>query len=765
MNGTGREPERLPILIERARRRGFAGLVLDGVDVRASIAAARDPASLAQAIEIAARGSETVWAERLARRLYECAPNPNSYLELAAILVSTGHLDEAGIEIAKIPAARRDADERCRQVVGILYAKAGRTDEAMAIFDTLPGRLDGYHPAMAVLTVAQEMISQCDPARSMTLLQRLAEKYPAHLLIRSLVLRCHLYSGDLGKARELARLPDAELASASAYDRRAFVAAVAEIYELMGWMNELFEFTRDAIARDPTHWSLYAIASNAAALAARDVEYEATIAAIPAASRDSAEASAVMCRWHADADRIEQAAELLDALRAVAAPLYLNAALYLSIKRQDQPGIDAAFEACRRCGLSLSGPAIGYGLYAYYYNCSVDMLRLSRARLEPFLTSERMRAIFWQIYLRCLIGLGEEDKAAEYFYALPPGLANGAALKPFGMFFDQRAGRHEKARGDWMDYVRATRHACVNARSSYPRTLQLKYAGAPGAVLLFLTVFNGGEYLDWFLDHYRRLGVAHFFITDNGSDDGTATRLSAEPDVSLFANPDSFAKSAFGVLWTNHLMQRFGVGHWCFHVDMDEGFVFPGYDKGRSLRDLLAYCDDRGFGAVRALALDMYPESLEAVGAADPFAASCFFDVDYLTVPSELPPYVMIQGGLRRRLTSLASSLQKTPLVKLGADVRYIDCNHGTTHLPVADVSGALLHFKFVGDLRRRIGEAVSRGEHFGQSLSYQRLDHSLRQSGWKGSLRSSHSRRYEAPASLLEHGVMASSAAWDAWG
>jgi hypothetical protein len=280
-------------------------------------------------------------------------------------------------------------------------------------------------------------------------------------------------------------------------------------------------------------------------------------------------------------------------------------------------------------------------------------------------------------------------------------------------------------------------------------------------VLLFLTVFNGATYLGWFLEHYRNLGVDHFFVTDNGSNDGTLERLIAEPDVSVFSNTGSFAKSGFGVLWTNHLMQRFGVGHWCFHVDMDEGFVFPGYGGGRSLRDLLVYCDDRRFGLVLAPTLDMYPERLETDAKTDPFAASCYFDVDYVTVPSELPPYVVVQGGLRRRLTGLASSMQKSPLVRMAPDVRYLECSHGTTHLPVADVTGAILHYKFVGDMKRRVSEAVSRGEHFGQAISYRKLNDSLDESGWRGSLLSSHSRRYEGAASLLKAGLMASSPEW----
>jgi hypothetical protein len=312
-----------------------------------------------------------------------------------------------------------------------------------------------------------------------------------------------------------------------------------------------------------------------------------------------------------------------------------------------------------------------------------------------------------------------------------------------------------------MAHIRATRHLAVNARSSYPRTVRLNYSETPGAVLLFLVVFNGGDYIDWFLDHYRKLGVDHFFVTDNGSTDDTVARLAAQHDVSLFSNTDSFARSGFGVHWTNHLAQRFGSGHWCIHVDMDEGFVFPGSDNGRSLRDLLAYCDDRGFGLVRAIALDMYPESLTIDAGQDPFAASCYFDIDYFTVPSELPPYVIIQGGLRRRLTGLASSLQKSPLIRMAPDVRYLECSHGTTHLPLADVTGAVLHYKFVGDLRRRVGEAVARGEHAAGALSYQRLQDSLGEANWKGSFLSPHSRRYTGTAELLRQGLIISSGEW----
>jgi hypothetical protein len=46
----------------------------------------------------------------------------------------------------------------------------------MALFDTLPGRAENYHPAGIVLTTAQEMIEQCHAARTLALSRRQARR-------------------------------------------------------------------------------------------------------------------------------------------------------------------------------------------------------------------------------------------------------------------------------------------------------------------------------------------------------------------------------------------------------------------------------------------------------------------------------------------------------------------------------------------------------------------------------------------------------------
>jgi hypothetical protein len=760
MTGSTRQCDRgLSGVIALAARRRFCGLVVDGVDLETLLAEETDPRVLRQAFEIAESAGERFWAERFARRMYALDADPAAGLCLASILACVGRCGEAQAVLAAIPPGANE--QLHRQVSGVLAAKGGRLDEAFGLFDTLPGHAPPDHPAAIVLPTLQEMIEQCDLAHATAVAERLAETYPAHVLIRSLNLRCQLLAGEWRKARALAQLPEPALEQAPVFERRMFVEAIAESLSLFGWMHELFDFARARIEKDPAHWSLYERAANAGRATSREREYAALIATIPGRAPDSVEAMAVLCRWRIDEAQAEDALQLIERIRPLSATLFLETRLYLSLYSRDEARIDAAFADCERCGISLPGPTIACAIHTYYYDCSADRVRKWLAKLETLGSSASKNAHYWQTYLRSLIALGEAQKAEDLYCALPPGLAGSAVLRPFHMFFDAAHGRHQEARKNWTRYITDTRHLCVNAPSSYPRTVRLNYAGSAGAVLLFVTLLDAMDYLDWFLAHYRALGVDHFFVIDNGSGDGSLEHLCAQQDVSVFQNRESFARSGFGVLWLNHLMQRFGVGHWCFQVDVDEGFVFPGYGQGRTLAELLSYCDRYGFGSVPAIELDMYPDRLDAHPGADPFEASCYFDTDYVMLPSELPPYVMIQGGIRKRLTGVAQSMQKSPLVRMARDVRYVECNHGTTHLPVADVSGALLHYKFAANTRSRIEQAIVRAEHFAGAISYRRLGSAVSSMGSTQSLLSIHSRRYEGPVSLLREGLIRSGPRW----
>lgn len=427
-----------------------------------------------------------------------------------------------------------------------------------------------------------------------------------------------------------------------------------------------------------------------------------------------------------------------------------------------------AHDAALASGVPRASVSVFYALYLYYYRGTPEEIARAHDIARQFCVGKRADAGLVALDLKLLLAMDRDVDARAIYDGLPKGLQNSNALAAFAPYFMSRTGQHKEAASAWPMILQRSGHPALNARSSYPEEVQVRFGGAPEQVLLFLTVFNGAEYLDWFLDYYRTLGVDHFFVIDNGSSDGTFERLlEAGADVSVFRNTGSFAASACGVFWANHLMRRYGVGHWCFHVDMDEAFVFPGMGKGRSLRDLLAYLDANGFGTMAGLMIDIYPNALEQTVGDDLFAASRFIDTDYVFNRSELPPYVAVQGGVRARLTGRSLLMTKAPLVKMTGDLAYISNNHNHTHLPVADVGAAVLHYKFIGDVRGRIDEAIDRREHFMGARFYRALKSGLEPGDETSAtnLKSDSSVEYLGPDQLVSLKLLQTSRAWEGWG
>lgn len=256
-------------------------------------------------------------------------------------------------------------------------------------------------------------------------------------------------------------------------------------------------------------------------------------------------------------------------------------------------------------------------------------------------------------------------------------------------------------------------------------------------VLVFATMRNEMLRLPHWLDHYRALGVAHFLVVDNGSDDGTTDCLAAQPDVSVWTTDHSYKASRFGVDWLTCLQRTYGHGRWCLTVDADELLVYPDHQT-RDLNALTAHLEGNGRQAFGCLMLDLYPKG--PVGKAsyeagdDPVSVLRWFDADnYRAQLHRVFGNLWIQGGVRDRLffgsqPERAPTLNKTPLVKWNRSFAYVTSTHQILPRRLNDVfdlgqgdrvSGVLLHTKFLPNIGAKSEEELSRGEHFENSDLY----------------------------------------------
>lgn len=265
-------------------------------------------------------------------------------------------------------------------------------------------------------------------------------------------------------------------------------------------------------------------------------------------------------------------------------------------------------------------------------------------------------------------------------------------------------------------------------------------------ILSFTTLRNELVRLPYFLKYYRKMGVAHFLIVDNGSDDGSREYLADQPDVSLWTTGKSYKKSRFGVDWLNGLQQRFGHDHWCLVVDVDELLIYPFCDTRPigALTDWLDASDIRSFGA---MLIDMYPRGpIDEViykSGQDPLDITAWFDSGNYTIRKNHKFLnLWIQGGPRARTffydaPESAPALNKVPLVKWQRGYAYASSTHMLVPRGLNLVydewggektSGCLLHTKFLHTFAEKSAEEMTRGQHFAESHEYKAYRAGLQQ-------------------------------------
>lgn len=250
--------------------------------------------------------------------------------------------------------------------------------------------------------------------------------------------------------------------------------------------------------------------------------------------------------------------------------------------------------------------------------------------------------------------------------------------------------------------------------------------------------------LPHWLDHYRALGVDHFLIVENNSDDGTRELLCGQPDVSLWSTGHSYRLSRFGMDWLMHLLRRHGHGHWCLTVDADEIFIYPHHDT-RTLQALAEWLDRQERKSLGALMLDMYPKGRLSDhpyhAGENPFDILRWFDAgNYMIQRKADLENLWIQGGARARCffadrPRRAPTMSKTPFVKWHWRYAYVSSTHSLLPRWLNHVyddqggeltSGILLHTKFLHTIVEKSAEEKHRREHFANSDLYETYYDSL---------------------------------------
>jgi hypothetical protein len=267
----------------------------------------------------------------------------------------------------------------------------------------------------------------------------------------------------------------------------------------------------------------------------------------------------------------------------------------------------------------------------------------------------------------------------------------------------------------------------------------------PEPMLLFTVLRNEKVRLPYFLQYYRELGIDHFLIVDNDSDDGSREYLARQPDVSLWTTKASYKRARFGMDWLTHLLRRYGHGNWCLTVDVDEFLIYP-FCETRPLRALTDWLDASGIRTFASMLLDMYPKGAMQDQpyreGQNPFEIAQWFDSGNYTISRNWGyGNLWIQGGPRTRTffenePKRAPALNKIPLVKWHRSYAYVSSTHML--LPrglnlVFDewggekASGCLLHAKFLDTFAIKAEEEMARGEHYADSREYKAYKEALK--------------------------------------
>ena len=262
----------------------------------------------------------------------------------------------------------------------------------------------------------------------------------------------------------------------------------------------------------------------------------------------------------------------------------------------------------------------------------------------------------------------------------------------------------------------------------------------PDDVLCFMTVKNELLRLPYWFSFYRGKGLKKFFIIDNASTDGTVEFLARQTDVYLWSTSHSFRRAQGGIDWKNLLRHQYGQGHWCMLLDADELLYYPRMES-LSIPDLCRILDHNSKAALTVVLLDMYSD--KPIGetfyqSGDDFLQVCpYFDRQfYHHHEINAGPFKnsdLLHGGMRERVFDQPAEMweflvNKVPLLKSSCFIE-VTAGHHWASVPkeqIAEVRGALLHFKYFHIFQEKVKENIRNTQHFAGSTDYKKYNQKL---------------------------------------
>ncbi len=274
-------------------------------------------------------------------------------------------------------------------------------------------------------------------------------------------------------------------------------------------------------------------------------------------------------------------------------------------------------------------------------------------------------------------------------------------------FLAADARRKEKIGTDWekdlrmMAKNRPSIHTVKMIKSFFGKRIQLIQRAADGADPEGVTVLcvekDSLGYMREFLPYYRKTGIRHFVIIDNGSTDGTDRYLLEQKDVTLYSAPFPFEHHKQAG-WLLQALQETGKDRWYLHADADEFFTWPGMENS-TVHHLVRILKTYGMGTFRTVMIDMYPD----YPLLDPCHNDENFLEDYIYF-DDASNYIcesydgLIFGGMRARLIGL--NLRMDKYVLFDAARGYLPVmNHDvskTLKTEEENIYGGLRHYKFL---------------------------------------------------------------------